>query len=794
MIPTRAPSYSGLCHMASSPSESRHQILGARVRKRLVEEASQAMLPLSERIQQRLTELLDQAASAREMQLRRDGWTLFQRHQTLWCEGTRRAWQAALQPMASRASPLSLEAGLQLVGTDVVENRIIASRLALGVMEQAASEVNDFRKRLKSLQADQVLSSHDIAHPETLTLPLIEQWVDCGLLREHWFLVHDTVLRFLGDQLKQIYARCNAGLIEQGILPVIDFVSPPRQRSPSEPMQPSTHVPVASQTEQQKQQASGAGVLASAYQGIVGTRASALHPAYDAVVQSPRGRAGRVRGLMDRIGRLIAGPVSMSVPMSEPRRGLVNHIVYQAPSASLLQVIDEQPLLDSPDDGASQLDAQYAPVLIERVATGMRQQTTKLKAQAKSDSEKAIIELVALMFQSILQEDRIPTGVRVWFARLQMPVLRIALAEPDFFSRLNHPARQLIDRMGSCVMGFDASGMTSAALETEIKRIVQVIEQYPETGEVVYQRVYEEFQNFLKQHLTQKASIIKVMGVALQVEQKETLSIQYTIELRNQLQGMPVRDEIREFLYKVWADVLAVSTIRQGAQHQETLLLKKTAADLIWAASAKPNRSDRARVIADLPNLLKCLRLGMGLLGVVKTEQESHIKVISDTLADAFMSKTKTIAIEQVQALAERLVHLEDYVSDDGTEELPINAQNIEELIDMDASELDVITSGGVNNVSKEMLEWARGLDVGAWFTLDHNAQVAQVQYAWRSPLGHLHLFASRLGHSYLIQSMRLAAYLQAGLLRAQEDESLTVRATRDALGKLEANPERLLA
>jgi hypothetical protein len=346
-------------------------------------------------------------------------------------------------------------------------------------------------------------------------------------------------------------------------------------------------------------------------------------------------------------------------------------------------------------------------------------------------------------------------------------------------------------------MGFDASGMTSAALETEIKRIVQVIEQYPETGEVVYQRVYEEFQNFLKQHLTQKASTLKVVGVALQVEQKETLSIQYTIELRNQIQGMPVRDEIREFVYKVWADVLAVSTIRQGAQHQETLLLKKTAADLIWAASAKPNRSDRARVIADLPNLLKCLRLGMGLLGVVKTEQESHIKVISDTLADAFMSKTKTIAIEQVQALAERLVHLEDYVSDDGTEELPINAQNIEELIDMDASELDVITSGGVNNVSnvsKEMLEWARGLDVGAWFTLDHNAQVVQVQYAWRSPLGHLHLFASQLGHSYLIQSMRLAAYLQAGLLRAQEDESLTVRATRDALGKLEANPERLLA
>jgi hypothetical protein len=27
-----------------------------------------------------------------------------------------------------------------------------------------------------------------------------------------------------------------------------------------------------------------------------------------------------------------------------------------------------------------------------------------------------------------------PGGVRVWFARLQMPVLRVAVSEPDFFA------------------------------------------------------------------------------------------------------------------------------------------------------------------------------------------------------------------------------------------------------------------------------------------------------------------------------------------------------------------------
>jgi len=70
---------------------------------------------------------------------------------------------------------------------------------------------------------------------------------------------------------------------------------------------------------------------------------------------------------------------------------------------------------------------------------------------------------------------------------------------------------------------------------------------------------------------------------------------------------------------------------------------------------------------------------------------------------------------------------------------------------------------------------------------------VSQVQFVWRSDRKQLHLFASADGRSFLIQAGRLAAYLQAGLLVPAEEETLTVRATREALAKLDANPERLL-
>jgi hypothetical protein len=91
------------------------------------------------------------------------------------------------------------------------------------------------------------------------------------------------------------------------------------------------------------------------------------------------------------------------------------------------------------------------------------------------------------------------------------------------------------------------------------------------------------------------------------------------------------------------------------------------------------------------------------------------------------------------------------------------------------------------------MLGWAQRAAAGHWFTLDHNGKHAPgaVRLAQRPPPA---APVRRVdGHCFLVQVRRLASYLQAGLLVPTEEEALTVRATRDALAKLDANPERLL-
>src|SRR3954449_6339518 len=206
-----------------------------------------------------------------------------------------------------------------------------------------------------------------------------------------------------------------------------------------------------------------------------------------------------------------------------------------------------------------------------------------MKHVASTPVERATIEIVALLFQSILTEERIPAVVRVWFARLQMPVLRVAVSEPDFFATLDHPARRLIDRMGACVMGFDSAAQgVGDALDKEIKRVVQVVEAYPDTGRRVFQTVLTEFEKFLEHYFrNENEASKKGVSLAAQVEQRETMAIQYTIELRKMLNEVPVQEGVLEFLFHVWADVLAMGAVKHGIQGDITRDLKRAAADLI---------------------------------------------------------------------------------------------------------------------------------------------------------------------------------------------------------------------
>ncbi len=751
------------------------------------------MLPgLAKAVGDGLAALAMQPGNARELQNFRDALLAYQKNSGVWIQGVGRAWTSAAAAPAPAAQTFAPDlTQLELVGNEAVESRILASRLALRLLDFASWELNDLRLRIQSLETASELHKQDIFRPEVLAQRLVEEWANALLPQSAWLLVQEVIQTFMAQQVLEIYHATNEFLIGQGVMAEIDL-RPLVRRTPS--AVETTPAP-----------SSGAAAFSTSASPFVAENdfatSGALHgdttigkaafnpvqpPTHTATTAMARMRA-QAQAVMSHLKQLL----SSQVAGFDPTRATQASPQLAQVITSLQRADQLSSALTLPPEATGSRNSAGDKLHVDRVMTALRQRTATLKQAASTSTEKATIEIVALMFQSILAEDRIPPAVRVWFARLQMPVLRVAIAEPEFFSSLEHPARQLIDRMGSCALGFNVT-VAGSVLESEIKRVVQVIEQYPETGRRVFQLVYDEFDKFLSRFFSEQGNAARVVSVAQQIEQKETMAIQYTIELRKMLNDMPVRDAIREFLFKVWAEVLALAAMKNGPQHTQTLLLKRAAADLVWAASAKPSREDRSRVIAALPKQLRVLRQGMETLGMDVPAQDAHLKIINDTLSDAFLSKTDAIAMEQVDAMARRLSNLEDYLSDEDVGDLPLDTASLVMMIGIDVANIEVIGQGG-SQPTEAMRAWAEALQPGSWFTLDHNAKISHVQFVWRSERKQLHLFAAADGRNFLIQMRRLAAYLQAGLLVAMEEEALTVRATRDALAKLDANPERLL-
>ena len=763
--------------MAMTPATQ--NALAQQARRAYVEGALRGLPGLVQSVERGAKALATQSAEPAVAMKRRDMVLDLQKAAPFWQQGMISMLRSAISSgMVSASRPGDLPhpsnrgTSLSLVDDDTIEHEILSSRLALAMMDRASWEFSDLRSRVSQLEKREELDPNDALRPHVLARIATASWRAAGLGLETWRLLQTVLHDEFPQFVEEGYHEINAWLIQRRVMPDVD-------------LRPY--------------------IKRSANSAWVGSVASGVH-SVSGVHTSGHGRmgVGEETRLMTRAGALARG-----IDHAEAVLGRLNKLIgRQLPEFVATQQAGAAVAAASPALRAAISDAQQgiarrlAPAGGARTDAGavstpamleeLHQRKQALKQAAATPVERATIEIVALLFQSILTEERIPASVRVWFARLQMPVLRVAVSEPDFFATVDHPARKLIDRMGACVMGFDATGRAVAdLLEKEIKRVVQVVEAYPDTGRRVFQTVLTEFEKFLEHYFkNQNEASRKGVSLAQQVEQRETLAIQYTIELRKMLNEMPVQEGVREFLFQVWADVMAMTAVKAGIQSEQTKAMKRVAADLIWSASAKVSREERAEVIRRLPPLLKTLREGMEHAGVPVDKQDEHIQRLNNSLAAAFTAKAAVIPHERLEELMGRLETLEELLPE--AADVEIDESMVLDLSGHESSELEVVGEGG-SMPTPAMVAWARELQVGSWYMLDYRNRNEAVQLAWQGLRKQLALFVSPQGRGILFQQHRLAAFLQAGLLVPAQDESLTVKATRSALAKLDVDPARLL-
>jgi hypothetical protein len=664
----------------------------------------------------------------------------------------------------------------------------LAFRLAVAMLERASGQFDDLRARVIRLEQTEELDARDVLKPDALARIAVRAWEAAELPLEVWQDLQPSLHDALALYMEQAYYAANEWLVDHGVMPEIslralrgDALRPPVQTRATQTAEPTFDGDMSgtgSDSGPSGPAGSDPATAASAHwSGATVTQrlthyaaeppaAGDLHAVPPAPVPQSEGPpASKLLGALHRLGALAGGPPTGGQGVTAFQATVMDSSLPAEPAAGAATVV--APLQET----ASAVQAwQYAPA---------------------TQDERSTLEVVALMFHSILAEERLPAAVRVWFARLQMPVLRVAVSEPELFTSPDHPTRRLIDRMGACVLGFGRKGPAAdEALELELKRIVQVVEAYPDSGRRVFQTVLGEFEKFLESYFREQSETSrKALSLAQQLEQRETLAIQNTIEFRRMLEGEPVQDGVRQFLFDVWADVLATVSVSQGPSSDRARAMKRVASDLIWSAGAKVTREDRADVLRRMPALLKAIREGMSTAGIPAERQEELIKKLNDSLTEGFTAKAAPLPQRKLQDLMEQLESLEEMMP----EGLQINIDEsfVRDIPGASDTELEVVSEGGGEPITA-MLSWARELPAGSWYMLKHGGTERPVQLVWQGTRRQLALFVSAEGKCMLFQLRRLAAYLQSGLMQPAQDEDLTIKGIRgslDILGMLPKPP-----
>jgi hypothetical protein len=228
-----------------------------------------------------------------------------------------------------------------------------------------------------------------------------------------------------------------------------------------------------------------------------------------------------------------------------------------------------------------------------------------------------VIDVVGSLFDQILSDTRVPPQMARQIARLQLPVLRVALNDTTFFSSRKHPVRKFVNRIASLACAFD--DFDAGAGKQFLERVQSLVEEIV-LGDFDQIEIYTAKLNVLESFIAQqtKESVEKTSAANAVVDDKESdLRIQqrYMQQLQAALTPIAMQAYLRSFLSQVWSQALTLADKRDGPKSDLMQRFKRVGRDLVLSVQPKGSPAMRKKFLMQLPPLMKDLNEGLLLVG-----------------------------------------------------------------------------------------------------------------------------------------------------------------------------------
>jgi len=227
------------------------------------------------------------------------------------------------------------------------------------------------------------------------------------------------------------------------------------------------------------------------------------------------------------------------------------------------------------------------------------------------------LDIVAMLFDQLFDEPRIPIGVKGLIGRIQIPMLKVAIADKEFFSKKTHPARQLLDTLGEIAVRLPADFNSSNPLFGRLEAIIQeLMDGFQESMEI-FDTVRQKLQTLIAEE-DQRADQ-ETRSVAKRIEEKESLALAKSVaqdEIKARIKARKGSRLVHEFLVQHWVKFLLLVHVKRGKDSDVWKSSLETMDQLCWSVEPKKTTEERRKLANVVPGMLKRLTTGLKVAGV----------------------------------------------------------------------------------------------------------------------------------------------------------------------------------
>ncbi|MDY0743023.1 DUF1631 family protein [Paucibacter sp. R3-3] len=263
----------------------------------------------------------------------------------------------------------------------------------------------------------------------------------------------------------------------------------------------------------------------------------------------------------------------------------------------------------------------------------------ELRQASTGRLDHMVIDVVGSLFDQILSDNKVPPQMARLIARLQLPVLRVALGDPSFFSSRRHPVRRFVNRMASLACAFDDfSENPGKDFLSHVRELVQDVANGDFDRMDVYEAKLDELERFIA---TQTAQALKSASgangdIAELLARKETdlrLQQRYAQQLQTSLAAVPMDDFLREFLAQIWSQAIVLASREWSADR--ALHIRQLGRELVMSVQPKGGTNARKAFLGELPQLMRTLNDGLDLIAWPESARKSFFGLLLPAHAES---------------------------------------------------------------------------------------------------------------------------------------------------------------